>query len=145
MKSVCWHWYLDIVSPNGKNPASCEKKVASDAMHVGFIKAFSSHSLVQDWLANGIADLHLCPLTSLLESTGLVWFLPCASRQWVPLPTFHDSFVATCEGSELGLALPEWSNIGARNYSHSKEFVWPWGYCMVKNARNFLGLHFPPP
>ena len=117
---------------------------AWDSHQVWFINAFSSHSLFHDWLAHGIADLCLHPVTSLLDCTGLVWFLPCASRQWLHLPTYHTVFVATCKGSELGLTLPERSVIGARNYSHSKEFVWPWGYCVVKNTRNPLVLHFPP-
>lgn len=137
MKSVCWYWRLDIISTSGKKSCILRKEGglwdnARGIRTVWFIKAFSSHSLFQDWLSDGIADLHLCPVTSLLDCTSLVWFLPCASRQWVPLPKYRAGFVVTREGSELGMTLPEWSIIGPRNYSHSKEFVWPWGYYMVK-------------
>ena len=114
-----------------------------DSHQVWFINTFTSHSLFQDWLCNGIADLRLHPVISLLDCTVLIWFLPCAPRQWLCLPAYHTGFVTTHKGSELGLTLPEWSIIWARNYSHLKGFVWPWECCTVKNARKSLGLHFP--
>lgn len=112
---------------------------AWDAHQVWFIKAFSSQRICQNWLANVTADLHLHPFANLLDCTGLFWLLPCASRQWLHLPIYHSSFVATCKGSELGLTLP-----GARNNFHSKEFLWSWGNCMVKTTRNSLFLPFLP-
>lgn len=123
MESVCWRWHLGIISTSGKK--SCipwnEGGLWGNARRIRtmwFIKAFSSQSLFQDWLANGIADLHPHPVTSLLDCTGLARFLPCTSRQWLHLPTYHAGFAATCKGRELGLTLPEWSIVGARNYSH---------------------------
>lgn len=113
-----------------------------DSHQAGFIRAFSSHNLVQDWLANGTADLCLYPVAGLLGCSGLVWFLPSAPGQWLCLPTYHTGFVTTCKWSELRLILPEWSIIEAENYSHSKELVWE--YYMVKNTRNCLVLHLPP-
>lgn len=107
MELVCWRWHLGIISTSGKK--SCipwnEGGLWGNVCWIHtmwFIKAFSSQSLFQDWLADGIADLRPHPVTSLLDCTGLVWFLPRTSRQWLHLPTCRAGLLPHAKGENRG-------------------------------------------
>lgn len=76
MESVCWRWHLGIISTSGKK--SCipwnEGGLWGNVRRIRtmwFIKAFSSQSLFQDWLA--MVLLIYVPILLQVYWTALVW------------------------------------------------------------------------